>query len=150
MRSWLLRGIVMAAVHIAGRVLLGAAILARPFESPLLRLGVLAVLVAVAALWGGFDGVRDARAHPDPDDAEDLTLRWLKAGALAGVVASLTCWILGTFGVDGIGPSGFVTEMVAGTSFLTLLVYVPAFLGAAAGRFVVRRVRRRTEEPVDA
>ncbi|AVM00599.1 hypothetical protein C6V83_10280 [Gordonia iterans] len=146
MDSWLLRGLVMSVVQIAARILLGLAIIAWPVQSPIYRAVAIAVGVLVAVVWGGYDGIRDARANPDPDDYEDLTMRWLKAGLVAGLISCFVCWILGTFWLDGIGQADFWIEMIAGTSFITLLVYVPAFFGVSIGRYLVRREQRKGED----
>lgn len=146
MQSWLLRGIIMSIVQIAARILLGAAVIAWPVQSPIFRTIAIAAVVLIAVIWGGFDGIQDARANPDPDDYEDLTMRWLKAGFFAGVVSCFLCWILGTFWLNGIGEATFWIEMIAGTSFVTLLTYVPAFFGVSVGRFLVRREQRKGED----
>ncbi len=146
MNSWLLRGIVMSIVHIAARILLGAAVIAWPVQSPLYRTLVIAIVVLVAIIWGGYDGIRDARAHPDPDDYADLTMMWLKAGLFAGFVSCLVTWVLGTFWLDGIGEASFWIELTAGLSFITLLVYVPAFFGVSVGRAIIRRDQRKDED----
>ena len=55
----------------------------------------LALIVLAAIVWGGYDGIRDARANPDPDDYADLTMVWLKAGFLSAVIAVIIGWIAG-------------------------------------------------------
>ncbi|ALG84736.1 B-4DMT family transporter [Gordonia phthalatica] len=145
MSSWLLRGVVMSIVHIAARIILGVVVINAPLSSPIGRwLSVIAVIL-VALIWGGLDGIRDARAHPDPDDYEDLTIRWLKVGVFAAVVSCLVCWILGTFWLNGVGQAAFWIEMTAGVSFITLITYLPAFFGVSGGRFFVRRDQRKAE-----
>lgn len=149
MNKWLLRGIVMSIVHIVARILLGMAVIAWPVQSQVYRILAIAVVVLIALVWGGYDGIRDARAHPDPDDYEDLTMAWLKAGLFAGFVSCLVCWFLGTFLLDGIGQSSFWIDITAGTSFVTLLVFVSAFCGVSLGRYLVRRENRRNEPEED-
>ncbi|GAC68804.1 B-4DMT family transporter [Gordonia soli] len=139
MHSWLLRGLVMTAVHVVARVLLGVAVVNVPLQTTVWKTVAIAAVVIVALLWGGVDGLRDARANPDPDDYEDLTVRWLQAGVLAGVLAGLISWILGKFVFGGIGQQGLFVEIIAGGSFTALLVFVPAFVGAAVGRWLIRR-----------
>ena len=146
MKPWQIRGLVMAAVNIAARILLGFAIIAWPVQSPVYRWLAIAVVVIIAVIWGGYDGIRDARANPDPDDYQDLTVLWLKAGLSAGFVSCLVCWILGTFWINGIGQAGFWIEMTAGLSFITLITYAPAFLGVSIGRWLVRRDQRKDED----
>ncbi|GAA3960955.1 B-4DMT family transporter [Gordonia caeni] len=143
MESWLLRGIVMSIVQIAARVLLGFAVIAWPVQSTIYRTIAIAAVVLIAVVWGGLDGIRDARANPDPDDYADLTMRWLKAGVLAGAISCFVCWLLGTFWLDGIGQADFWIEMIAGTSFITLIIYVPAFFGVSIGRWLIRREQNK-------
>lgn len=143
MSSWLPRGLVMTAVHVIARVLLGVAVVNAPLHTTVWKTIAIAAVVLVALLWGGVDGVADARANPDPDDYDDLTVRWLQAGLLAGVLAGLISWILGRFVFAGIGEGSLFVELIAGGSFTALLVFVPAFTGAAVGRFIVRRDQRK-------
>ncbi|QRY64021.1 B-4DMT family transporter [Gordonia sp. PDNC005] len=145
MSSWLLRGVVMSIVHIAARIILGAVVISAPLSSPLARWLTIAACIVVAIVWGGLDGLKDARAHSDPDDYEDLTVRWLKAGLLAGFVSCLVSWILGTVWLNGIGQASLPIELIAGTSFIALIVFVPAFFGASVGRFLIRREQRKAE-----
>lgn len=149
MVSWLLRGVVMTAVHVVARVLLGIAVVQSPLHSTAWRTIAVAAVVFIALVWGGFDGIRDARAHPDPDDYDDLTIRWLKAGVFAGLVSCLICWILGTIGVQGISESSFFIEIIAGGSFIALLIFFPAFIGASLGRWLTRRDQRKEQRRLD-
>lgn len=149
MSSWLLRGLAMSVVHILARVLLGVAIVQAPLHSTVWKTLAVAAVVLIAIIWGGIDGMRDARANPDPDDYEDLTVRWLKAGLLAGVISAIVCWILGRFFFAGIGEAGFFVELFAGGSFTALVIFGPAFLGAAVGRFLVRRDQRKSDPSSD-
>ncbi|MCH5643536.1 MULTISPECIES: B-4DMT family transporter [unclassified Gordonia (in: high G+C Gram-positive bacteria)] len=146
MTSWLPRGLVMAAVHILARVLLGVAVVQAPLHSTVWKTIAVAAVVLVALVWGGIDGIRDARANPDPDDYEDLTVRWLQAGLVAGVLSGPICWLLGTLWFAGIGQSSFFVELIAGGSFTALLVFVPAFVGAAVGRWIIRRDQNKNRD----
>lgn len=143
MSTWLVRGLAMTAVHVLARILLGVAVVEAPLNSTVWRTVAIAAVVLVALVWGGFDGIRDARANPDPDDYADLTVRWLKAGVLAGVAAGLISWIIGNTVLAGIGQAGLFVELIAGASFTALLVFVPAFVGAAIGRWLIRREQNK-------
>ncbi|MFT4087076.1 MAG: B-4DMT family transporter [Gordonia sp. (in: high G+C Gram-positive bacteria)] len=149
MSAWLPRAVVMTVVQIAARLLLALAVTAWPLQSPTFRWLAIAVVVLIAIIWGGIDGIRDAKAHPDPDDYADLTMAWLKTGAFAGFFACLICWIVGTAGMNGVGQASFPIEIIAGTSFITLLVYVPGFFGVSLGRFIVRREQRKAAGDAD-
>lgn len=140
---WLLRGLVMTAVHVGVRVLLGVAIIGSPLHSTAWKTIAVAAVVLVALLWGGIDGIFDARANSDPDDYADLTVRWLKAGVFAGAVSSVVSWLLGTFVFSGMGQATFFIELFAGGSFTALLIFVPAFIGAAVGRWLIRLEQKR-------
>lgn len=148
MTSWLLRGLVMTAVHVLARVLLGIAVVQQPLQSTVWKTVAVAAVVLVAIIWGAYDGMRDARAHPDPDDYADLTVRWLQAGLLAGLLAAIICWFLGRFVFAGIGQASLFIEIFAGGSFTALAIFFPAFIGAAIGRFMIRREQRKAN-PVE-
>lgn len=140
----------MSIVQIAARFILGAVVIAAPLSKTLSTSVALAIVVLIAIVWGGIDGLKDARAHADPDDYEDLTVRWLKAGLLAGFVSCLVSWIVGTAGwFNGIGQASFFVEIFAGTSFITLIVFVPAFFGASIGRMIIRREQRKAQARED-
>ncbi|ORM24053.1 B-4DMT family transporter [Williamsia sp. 1135] len=150
MVAWLLRGLVMSAVHIGARVLLGLAIVAWPLESTMWKTVAIAAVVLVALIWGGVDGLIDGREHEDPDDYRDLTMVWLKAGLLAGLISAIVCWILGNWVMAGIGQNSLAIEIFAGGSFTTLLIFVPSLVGAALGRFLTRRQHRKNQAARDA
>jgi len=135
----------MSVLHIVTRIILGFFVIAAPLSSNIGKTIALVVVVLVAIIWGGFDGIKDARANPDPDDYEDLTIRWLKVGLFAAVISCFVCWVLGTLWLNGIGQAAFWIDMTAGVSFVTLIVYVPAFFGVSMGRFFVRRDQRKAE-----
>lgn len=147
--SWLIRGLPMAIGHIAARVLLGIAVIQAPLHTTLWKTLAIAVLVLIALLWGGLDGIRDARANPDPDDYRDLTLMWLWGGIFAGLVAGLVSWLLGKFVFAGIGQAAFFVELIAGAAFTALIIFIPAFAGAAVGRWLMRRDQRKQDRDDD-
>lgn len=139
----------MTAVHVIARVLLGIAVVQAPLHSTTWKTIAIGAVVLLALIWGGIDGMADARANEDPDDYADLTVRWLQAGLLAGVLAGLIGWILGKFVFAGIGQANLFTELIAGGSFTALLIFFPAFLGAAVGRWLVRRQNRSDDSDDD-
>ncbi len=145
MIAWLLRGLVMSAVHIGARVLLALAIVQWPLEATYWKTIAIASVVLVAIIWGGIDGLLDGRAHADPDDYDDLTMRWLKAGLLAGLISAIVGWVLGNWVLAGMGQNSLAIEIFAGGAFTTLLIFVPALVGAALGRYLTRRQHRKNE-----
>lgn len=149
MTSWLPRGLIMTAVHVIARVLLGIAVVHAPLHSTVWKTIAIAAVVLVALIWGGIDGIADARRNPDPDDQDDLTVRWLEAGLLAGLLAGIIGWILGRFVFAGIGQASLPIEIFAGGSFTALLIFFPAFIGAAIGRWLTRRDQRKAQKDDD-
>jgi uncharacterized membrane protein len=145
MIAWLLRGLLMSAVHIGARVLLALAIVQWPLEATYWKTIAVASVVLAALVWGGIDGLLDGRAHADPDDYDDLTMRWLKAGLLAGLIAAIVGWVLGNWVLAGMGQNSLAIEIFAGGAFTTLLIFVPALVGAALGRYLTRRQHRKNE-----
>ncbi len=142
MVSWLLRGLSSSIVHIVARVLLGLAIVHSPLHGTSWKAIAVAAVVLVVLIYGGIDGIIDGRAHDDPDDYADLTITWLKAGLLAGAVSGIVSWILSNYVLSGMGQNSFFVELFAGGSFTALLVFVPALVGAALGRFLAHRQSR--------
>lgn len=149
MTSWLLRGISMSIVMIVARVLLGVVVVNQPLHTTVWKTVAIAAVVLISILWGGVDGIRDARANPDPDDYDDLTVMWLKAGILAGLISGFVSWLIGTLWLPGIGQAGFFIEMIAGASFTALLIFIPAFVGVMVGRWFTRRDQRKQERDHD-
>jgi len=145
MVSWMIRGLPMAAVHIVARVLLGMAIVQSPLNGTWWKTIAVAIVVIIPLIWAGIEGIADGRAHDDPDDYEDLTMRWLKAGLLAGVISAVVGWALANYVFSGMGQNSFLIELFAGGSFTALLVFLPAMVGASVGRFLARRQRRREQ-----
>ena len=74
MIAWLLRGLVMSAVHIGARVLLALAIVQWPLEATYWKTIAIASVVLVAIIWGGIDGLLDGRP---------CTTHWMHADELA-------------------------------------------------------------------
>lgn len=129
----------MTFVHVATRVVLGMAITAWPLHGSLMRwLGIVVVILA-ALVWAGIDGIRDARSYPAEGDEADLTMTWLKAAAVAGLLSGALCWLIGTVSDLALGENTLFFELSSGAAFTLLLVFVPAMLAAAVGRFLVRR-----------
>jgi hypothetical protein len=148
MNAWVLRGLVLAAVHVVVRTLLGFAIAQWPLQGSLFRWGMFLLVVIAALAWGFVDGRSDREAHPDPDDGDDLTMLWLKAGLLGAIVAGVVSWVVGRFPHFDLGDQSIFFELTSGAAWTTLLIFVPAMIGIAIGWFVVgRRSRKAEAEP---
>src|SRR5205809_660794 len=81
MRPWVLRALVMAVVHAAVSTLVDSLSLYHPEAAGIVRPVALAVLVGVAAAWGGVDGWLRR-----PDAARTWFIAALVAGPAAGVL----------------------------------------------------------------
>ena len=143
----------MASVHVVTRVVLGLAVTQWPLHGSSLRWVSLAFVVLVALLWGGLDGIRDARTAVDEESGADLTMMWLKAAAVAGVLAGAVSWLIGATTGIALGDNTLFFELTSGAAFTILLVFLPAILAVTVGRFLVRREARKsgaTAAPVAA
>ncbi len=87
MNGWVVRGLGLALVHAVVRTFLAAAVTQWPQQGSILRWFSLILVILAAFLGGAFDGIRDPARQPDPDDAADLTMMWLKAAFVAGILA---------------------------------------------------------------
>ncbi|MGW6695247.1 B-4DMT family transporter [Rhodococcus sp. NPDC054953] len=146
MKPWIVRGLGMTFVHVITRVVLGIAITAWPLHGSLMRwLGIIVVVLA-ALLWAGIDGIRDARAHPSEREEADLTMTWLKAGAVAGLLSGAVCWLIGAVSDIALGENPLFFELTSGAAFTLLLVFVPAMLAVAVGRFLAHRDANKADK----
>jgi hypothetical protein len=138
MSKWLVRGLVFAALMVVVRLVQGALINA--FETKALLISiVLLVLYAIAiAIWGFVDGRADARANPDPDRRNDLAMTWLLAGLFAGIVSGAVSWIISLF-YKGLYTGGLINEVTTFAAFTALLIFLPAIIAVAVGRWLVDR-----------
>ncbi|GGN69131.1 B-4DMT family transporter [Nocardia rhizosphaerihabitans] len=134
MTAWVLRATVLGALVVALRLLLGFAMASAPTYGTIWRAGCLVVIVAVVVAWG----MRDGRSGT----AADLTVRWLAAGAVAGLASGAVCWVLDQVPGIELGDAGALFELTSAASFIMLLIFLPALVGVAFGR---RRARRTPE-----
>ncbi|WP_430332310.1 B-4DMT family transporter [Rhodococcus sp. ACT016] len=139
MNGWVVRGLGLALVHVVVRTFLGAAVTQWPQQGSIMRWFSLIVVILAAFLWGALDGIRDRRAHPDPDDGADLTMMWLKAAFVAGILAGAASWLVGVIFDIAVTNSGLFFEVTSGAAFTVLLVFVPAMIAVALGRYLAGR-----------
>lgn len=140
MTTWLPRGLMFAIGMVVLRLVQGSLINASPTNAGTISAALCIVFGAVAFIFGLLDGRADATANEDPDRRRDLAMRWLMAGLVAGVVSGLVTWLISlvyhAVYVDSLGP-----ELIVFPGFTALLVFLPAMLGIAIGRWLVDRKR---------
>ncbi len=144
MKPWLIRGVALAVVLVVVRSALAWGVVALPTYGTAQRFTAIAVVLAVAIVLGGCDGLIDARANPVKEQGIDLAGRWFKAALFAGVVSGAVCWAIGTWVLPGIGQGSLPFELVIGACFTALLIVIPASAGTVIGR------RLATKRPAEA
>jgi hypothetical protein len=85
------------------------------------------------------DGRRDRARNPDPEHGADLTMTWLVAGLLAGLVAGVAVWSLGRLSTLDLGNNSMLFELTSGAAWSMLLVLVAATAGITIGRLSTSR-----------
>jgi hypothetical protein len=138
MRNWLLRGLVFAAVMIAVRLVQGMIINAWPTQAALVSVSLLLLFALGVVLWSVLDGRADALTNPDPDRRQDLAMTWLLAGLVAGILSGAICWLISQL-YTGLYTGGFLNEVTTFAAFTALVVFLPAVIGTAVGRWRVDR-----------
>ncbi|WP_436500163.1 B-4DMT family transporter [Actinokineospora sp. HUAS TT18] len=124
MKTWLVRGVVLAVVHAAAAVFVAALKADQPTGRTVIEAVVLGVLVGVSATWAAVDGWRGVL---------DRGRAWVIASLIAGWGAA----VLGVIGraafVDQTGTSALGQALTGGAAFTALLVLIPAGLGLVVG-----------------
>ncbi|WP_228001560.1 B-4DMT family transporter [Nocardia australiensis] len=147
MIAWVLRAVVLGALVVALRTVLGFAMVYWPTQGAWMRILCLVVLIGAVAFWGLLDGHKDRVAHPDPERGTDLTILWLKAAVLGGLGSGLAAWILDWLPRFDLGDNGLLFELTASASFIVLLIFIPALIGVAIGRLLAGRQTRDESAP---
>ncbi|MEV0946576.1 B-4DMT family transporter [Rhodococcus sp. NPDC049939] len=150
MNAWVVRGLGMALIHVLVRVILGFSITHWPLLGSPLRWLSLAIVVVAALVWAGMDGIRDRRENPDPADGADLTILWLKAAILGGIVAGFGSWLIDVLPFLNVTQNSFFFELTSGAAFTVLLIFAPAMLAVFLGRYYVRRESGKSAENGDS
>ncbi|CAN5475467.1 B-4DMT family transporter [soil metagenome] len=150
MAKWLLRGLVFAALMVVVRLFQGALINQFETKALMISLVLLLVFAVVVFVWGLIDGRADARNNPDPDRRGDLAMTWLLGGLLAGLLSGAISWFISMI-YPALYAGGLVTEVTTFAAFTALLVFLPAVLAVAIGRWLVDRKapayeRRRADD----
>jgi len=140
MRTWLLRGGVLAVLHTFAQTIMAAFEVNHPTSTGTLAALVLGGLVGVAAVWGVVDTWRSVQGRE---------IAWLLAALLAGWGAG----VLGVIGrsafVDQTGVSELGSALTGGAAFTALLVVVPAGIGMLVGKWLDPPTRRKAADPSD-
>lgn len=145
MNAWLLRAVVLGALTDVLRTVLGFGMVYWPTQGAWMRLLCLVVLIAAGVAWGLADGRSDRRANPDPErGGVDLTMRWLKAAIVGGLGSAVVAWILDYIPKFDLGDNGLGFEITAGAAFILLMIFIPAIVGVAVGRFLVTREQNKS------
>ena len=139
MGKWLSRGIVFAALMVVVRLVQGALINQFETKALLISVTLVAVYGILAFIWGLIDGRDDARTNPDPDRRDDLAMTWLLAGLIAGLLSGAVSWAISLVYQSVGNVSGLMNELTTFAAFTALLVFLPAILGVAIGRWVTDR-----------
>jgi hypothetical protein len=137
MRTWLLRGGVLAVVHACAQTIMAGYEVNHPTSKGTLAAIVLGGLVGVAAVWGVVDTWRSVRGRE---------LAWLWAALLAGWGAGVLGVIGRSIFVDQTGTSELGSALTGGAAFTALLVIVPAGIGMLAGKWITPPARRAAVE----
>ena len=129
MRTWLLRGAVLAVVHAVAETVRADFGVHHPTSRTVFEAIMLGVLVGIAAVWGALDTWRDV-----PDKGR----MWLIAALVAGWGAALLSLVGKSIFVDQTGVADLGRALTGGAAFTALLVLVPAGVGMLAGRWIGR------------
>ncbi|HNM86880.1 MAG: B-4DMT family transporter [Mycobacterium sp.] len=138
MAKWLSRGLLFAALMVVVRLVHGTLINQFATHAVTISVSLCALVVVLALLWGWFDGRGDARANPDPDRRADLAMTWLLAGLVAGLVSGPVSWLI-SMAYKPVYTDGLISELTTFAAFTALLVFLPAVLGVAVGRWLTDR-----------
>ncbi|SNS23096.1 B-4DMT family transporter [Rhodococcoides kyotonense] len=150
MTGWVVRGIGMGLINVGVRILLGAAVAQWPLHGSQLRwVGMAAVLLSVV-VWAGIDGIRDRHANPDPEYGKDLTMVWLKAAVVGGLLAGLLSWLVGFIVDFSLGQNSLFFELTSGAAFTILVIFIPATIAVFLGRLLAGRDAKKKLAATDA
>ncbi|MFN8225986.1 MAG: B-4DMT family transporter [Mycobacterium sp.] len=138
MGKWLPRGLAFAALMVVVRVVQGTLINQFETHAVMISVALCAVLVVLALVWGWVDGRTDARTNPDPDRREDFAMTWLLAGLVAGLLSGIVSWAIAMV-YKPLYTAGLISELSTFAAFTALMVFLPAVLGVAIGRWLIDR-----------
>ena len=138
MTTWLLRGLGFGFAMIVLRLVQGAMINTWETRAGTISVILVAIYIVAAFVFGFFDGRADAKKQPDPDRRADLSMMWLLAGLVAGVLSGAVCWIISQF-YKNIYTGGLINELTVFAAFTALLTFIAALVAITLARFLVDR-----------
>lgn len=139
MAKWLLRGLVMAVLMLVCRMVHWSLVLQAGGRTVALNIAAMVIYGLVALVWGLIDGQADARANPDPDLREDLAMRWIWAGMVAGVLSGILVSIVSAFFWHSLYTARLFAELTTTAAFVLMGVFLNATIGVSIGRWLVDR-----------
>ena len=114
-----------------------------------LNIAAMLIFGLAAMAWGFIDGQADARANPDPDLREDLAMRWIWAGMIAGVLSGILVCIISAFFWKELYTARLFAELTTTSAFVLMGVFLNAMIGVAIGRRLVDRHAPEVASRVD-
>jgi hypothetical protein len=141
MRTWLIRGLVMAVLHAAAFTTVAKVEVYQPTGATVIQAVAIAVLVGAAALWSALDGWLRR---------EDSGRTWFIAALVAGPVSGVLYVIARAIFVDQTSMNELWPALTGGAAFTALLVLIPAGLGLlVGGRLESPRKAARTDDEAE-
>ncbi|NLG55051.1 MAG: B-4DMT family transporter [Rhodococcus sp.] len=136
MNAWTVRGLGMGLTHVLVRVFLAVGLAVWPIHGSIFKFIGVVVVVAVAIAWGWRDATD---SEVGAGSGTDLTMTWIKAGAVAAFGSAIICWILSFIpGLDA-AANGFFGELTSGAAFTFLITVIPALAAAGIAGLLARR-----------
>jgi hypothetical protein len=124
MRPWLTRAAVLALLHAAADTLISYYRLGEPTALSVPRGIALGVLVGVALLWGGLDGLQRKL---------DRGRTWALAAIFGGLLAAVLGLIAKAILLSQTNGEDVWPAITGGAAFTALLILIPAGIGIAVG-----------------
>jgi len=134
MRTWLLRGAVLAVVHAVAETARADFGVHHPTDRTLFEAILLGVLVAVSAVWAAVDTWREV-----PERGKT----WLIAALITGWASAVLAVIGKAVFVDQTGVADLGSALTGGAAFTALTVLISAALGLLVGKGIAASAAQR-------
>jgi hypothetical protein len=139
--GWLRRGVSLAALLVIIGQLQRLLIINFPTHALAISVGLLMLFAATVFGFGLSDGRSDARANRDQTQRHDFALTWLLSSLVAGLLSGAVSWLI-SLAVKSLFVAGFVSQITTFAAFSALMVFLPATVAVALGRWLVDRDSR--------